>query len=307
MKPGMKQSFRVRISIYFLLQISWPIWGQPSFADCINAKMLCDKAPIVVNELSGFGSLSEPNLGACFRKDFTETNSIWLKWKVAEAGTLAFTILPINESDDIDFVLYRLKGADNCALKETVRCMAAGPNIGSESEFYLGCTGATGLRLGTNIGSQPSGCTKDGENFLSPIEMKEGEFYALFINNFRSAEGFLIEWSGSGSFQPTPEHCLPHSNISNFPVLHNDGHLVISEPFPNPTSDRVSIAAFSNEELQGELQIISSDGQLELTRAYSISVGNNSIELPVENLRTGVHFVKLRANGETHLLRFVKH
>ena len=303
----MKQSYRLQLPLFIFLQITCSVWGQSNYADCVSAQILCDKAPITLNELTGYGNFSENSLGTCFQNDFQETNSIWFKWKVANAGTLAFTILPLNEADDIDFVVYRIKGINNCPFKESVRCMAAGPILGTESEIYQGCTGATGLRAGAEGGNHPSGCPKDGKNFLMPIDMKVGEYYALFINNFRSTGGALIEWAGTGNFQPFQEQCVPQSSTLNSTALHSGGQLQFSEAFPNPATDRVSITALSDEEHNGQIQVIGSDGRLELSMPFTVSAGSNTIELPTETLRQGVHFVKLHADKETHLLRFVKH
>ncbi|MDO8336426.1 MAG: T9SS type A sorting domain-containing protein [Candidatus Saccharibacteria bacterium] len=266
--------------------------------------MLCDKLPILINELTGPGDFSESSLGPCFRNEFQETNSIWLKWKVANAGSLAFTILPFNESDDIDFVLFRVKGLENCTFNESIRCMAAGPNLGDGSESFQGCTGATGLHHGIGGMDKSSGCSKHGLNFLRSIEMQSGEYYALFINNYRSSGGILIEWDGTGTFQSLPDCSL--SSASSSLVFNNDGGIQFSEPFPNPVTERVIITANSDEAHSGQLQIVGADGQLELTLPIALSVGANTLELPTESLRNGVHFIKIKINGKAHLLRFVK-
>ena len=286
------------------MQIAYPAWGQSNFADCGSAKMLCDKSPILIGELIGYGDFPESFQWTCFQSEFQETNSLWLKCKVANAGTLAFTILPFNESDDVDFVLFRVKSLENCAFNDPLRCMAAGPNLGNESELFQGCTGATGLLAGVGGSDKSSGCSKDGLNFLQSIEMLSGEYYTLFINNFRSSGGILIEWGGTGTFQSLPE--CPTSGSTSPLEFNKEGDLQISEPFPNPVSDRVIVTANSDEAYSGQLQIIGADGQLELTLPIALSVGTNILELPTETLRNGVHFIKIKINGKAHVLRFVK-
>ncbi len=66
------------------------------------------------------------------------------------------------------------------------------------------------------------------------------------------------------------------------------------------------LPANSDEAHSGQLQIVGSDGQLEITMPIALSVGANTLELPTESLRNGVHFIKIKINGKAHLLRFVK-
>jgi hypothetical protein len=303
----MKQSIRINLVLASFLQIACVAWGQANYSDCDHAQMLCDKTPIVINQLSGSGDFSESSLGTCFRNDFQETNSVWLKWKVANPGSLTFTILPLVETDDLDFVLYRIRNFDHCVSKEVVRCMAAGPVLGTESGNQEACTGATGLHAGVNGAHLGSGCSKFEKNFLQPLDMLAGEYYTLFINNFRSSSGIYIEWGGTGSFQQIAGQCLPQTSASPSPVLGSSRRLQFSTPFPNPASDRVYISALSEEAQTGQLQIIGSDGQIELSRPFVISAGGSTLELPTESLRNGVHFIKLRTDAETQVLRFEKH
>ena len=301
----MRHSF---LALFFCsFQLISIVSGQSMYADCASARIVCDKNPIFITALYSPGSLPESSPGTCFQKDFVETNSIWLKWKTAEAGAIDFTILPLNETDDIDFVLYRLRDLDNCTLKETIRCMAAGPTLGNEAVDFQSCTGATGLRAGADGTHRSNGCPENDENFLSPVRLEAGEYYGLFINNFRSAGGIVVEWSGTATFQQISEKCSPPSGPSTSLTLDSGGQIQFSNAFPSPATNQVSITALSDKLYSGNLQVIGSDGQLEMTQSFTLSPGNNTLDLPTENLRLGVHFIKLRTNNETHVLRFVKH
>jgi hypothetical protein len=302
----MKQNFRISLILLSCIQVACSAWGQGDYADCDQAKLLCNKAPMVIPELGGFGNLQEFWSAPCFGKDFQETNSIWLRWKTAEAGTLSFTILPLNAEDDIDFALYWNKGLDHCNFFEPIRCMAAGPNLGGEGDLHQECTGATGLRAGSIGGSKSNGCTKYAENFLSPVDMKAGEYYTLFINNFRSSGGVLIEWGGTATFQAIPGQCTESSDLSQTTSLQNGDNIQFSEVFPNPTTDRINIRAFSSGVCDGQLQVLGTDGQLELSSPFALLAGNNLIEVSTEHLSAGAHFIRLQTNTESYLLRFIK-
>lgn len=302
----MKQSVRIHFLLFSFFLLSSSLWGQNNIGDCSGALIICDKSPLTVNTLLGSGDLSESSLGSCFPNTFQETNSVWLKWKIESGGSLAFTIIPLNKADDIDFALFRVKNLESCYLDEPLRCMAAGPNLGDEKEAIQTCTGATGLQARIVANSKPCGCMQEEENFLSSVETKSGEYYALFINNFRSMGGVTIEWSGTTSFEAIQETCLDATYLSRTDTILPNNRVLFSEAFPNPTTNRVSITAFSSQEQEGDLQVIGSDGLLEYRKSFLLLPGDNIIEMPSENLRIGTHFIRVQTHEVNQVLRFVK-
>lgn len=303
----MKNDLRYLFICFGFIHIALLSSGQGASADCESAKILCDKSPLVLNELPGSGIIQESAPGDCFPSDFQESNAVWFKWKAADNGTLSFTLLPLNETDDLDFVLYQIKGFENCISKSVLRCMAAGPKLGETTGFLQGCTGATGLVSGYTEESQQLGCSKGAANFLSPIELKAGSYYALYIHNYRSSGGILVEWGGSGTFEAIPEQCQSQSTGSTTPILGgNQGEIQFSEPFPSPTTDQVSVSIQCTESYSGHLQVIGADGQVENTQRFEFDPGNSILNLPTEGLRRGVHFIKFISSGSSYVLRFVK-
>lgn len=295
-------------SIYALLfgcLLPVVIFAQGNHADFNSARFLCSNTPLTIPELPNGGAVDESTPGNCFSGKFTETNALWLKFQVAEPGRLEFTILPFSEADDIDFVLYRLPEGLESATKEVVRCMAAGPNLGTETTFAHNCTGATGLRSGTSGDFSMSGCPGSQDNFLSPVEMATGETYALFINNFHSSGGIQVEWGGDCQFLSIPALCpkgtTGYEDISL--EAHTPGAYKI---FPNPTANRSSIIGYSASAQEGQLQVINLNGQLELTMPISLVAGENTLNLPAEDLSRGVHFIKIKTGTQSTILRLVK-
>lgn len=178
---------------------------QPS-GDCNTGVILCDKSPFSVEFTSGVGNNPNEidpnagcNTGGC---QITESSSSWYKWTCKDAGTLSFTINPLNPIDDIDFVVYELpNGIDNCSDKFDLRCMASGENVGAPFAEWSPCTGATGLGLNDVDQNETCGCQAGDNNFVAAIDMTEGTSYALVINNFsNSGAGYSIEFGGTGTF-----------------------------------------------------------------------------------------------------------
>lgn len=174
--------------------------------DCNTGVILCDKSPFSVEFSSGVGNNPGEiapnagcNTGGC---QIAESSSSWYKWTCKDAGTLSFTITPLNPIDDIDFVVYELpNGIDNCSGKFDLRCMASGENVGAPFAEWSPCTGATGLGLDDTDQNETCGCQTGDNNFVAAIDMTVGTSYALVINNFsNSGVGFSIEFGGTGTF-----------------------------------------------------------------------------------------------------------
>ncbi|MBU6342056.1 MAG: gliding motility-associated C-terminal domain-containing protein [Bacteroidetes bacterium] len=208
-------------------------------SDCPSASVLCDKSAFVVQKVTGAGAdIKELNDASCFfngQGTNYETNSTWFVWTCAQSGSLEFALTPLNPTDDLDFVMYRLpNGIGNCNGKEVVRCMASGesPLINSSA-----CLGPTGLRPGENDTSEDAGCSDSGDNaWLAPFNMVAGETYALCVNNFSTTgNGFSVKFGGSGTFLG-PEAAfttIPSAVCIGTPVQIKDAS---TSPFGNITN-----------------------------------------------------------------------
>lgn len=173
-------------------------------SDCPTASILCDKSPFVVQYVTGAGSNNlEMQDATCFNNGVPglyESNSTWFVWTCSQSGTLTMTLTPLNGPDDLDFVIYRLpNGIGNCNGKVVERCMASGQSQGINS---AACLGPTGMRDGDPDISEDAGCSEPGDDaWLKPLDMIQGETYALAVNNFSATgNGFSIEFGGTGEF-----------------------------------------------------------------------------------------------------------
>jgi gliding motility-associated-like protein len=173
-------------------------------SDCPTASILCDKSPFVVQYVTGAGSNNlEMQDAACFNNGVPglfESNSTWFVWTCSVSGTLTMTLTPLNGPDDLDFVIYRLpNGIGNCNGKVVERCMASGQSQGVNS---AACLGPTGMRNGDPDISEDAGCSEPGDDaWLRPLDMIQGETYALAVNNFSATgNGFTVEFGGTGEF-----------------------------------------------------------------------------------------------------------
>lgn len=173
--------------------------------DCNTGVVLCDKSSFTVDFVSGAGQDdSEITNAGCssINCPLGESSSTWYKWTCKDAGSLTFTLNPLDPNDDLDFMVYELpSGIENCDDKVELRCMASGETVGAPMASWEICIGPTGLSLAAADFNETCGCQAGDDNFVAAIDMEAGKSYALVINNFTdTGNGFSIEWGGTGTF-----------------------------------------------------------------------------------------------------------
>lgn len=174
-------------------------------SDCPDGVILCDKSSFTIAQLVGAGNdKNEIDPSTCIQEEFS---SVWYRWTCDTAGTLGFTLVPNNPTDDLDFAVYELPGGiDDCAGKSIARCVASGENTGEPFSSWERCTGATGLMEGDPNQTESPGCQSGDNNFANALNMVSGKSYALVVNNFsNTGNGFSISFNGTGTFKgPKP-------------------------------------------------------------------------------------------------------
>ena len=169
-------------------------------SDCLSSAVLCDKTSFTIPQVIGAGNLPDEANGSCLGfNGNSESNSTWFSWIAANDGLLTLELEPLNETDDLDFVIYELPdGIGDCSPKNELRCMAAGEFA---SAFPSPCLGITGLAVGETDVSEAAGCTQGQSNFLAPLQLEEGKAYAMMVNNFSgTGSGFNVSFGGDAEF-----------------------------------------------------------------------------------------------------------
>ncbi len=159
--------------------------------DACNALPLCGGVFTTPYSYSGYGYKLEQIVNyaggdACF----SESNSVWLKLQVATPGTIAFSITPVNTSNDYDFAVYNITGKTCDSIKLSTRVRCNGCDIFSSPG---GLTGLSSTATGTVSGPGP------GPAFISAINAIAGETYLVMVDNFYQGplSGFTIDFGAS--------------------------------------------------------------------------------------------------------------
>lgn len=191
--------------LFLLITIALPSIAQSVHLtqkpDCSIANLLISKDTIVIDSLMSTAgeNKNEIDVNSCMMEEFS---SSWFTWTCTKSGTLAFTIIPKNEKDDIDFMIFESEQND-CNNTTTIRCMAAGELVGNDSLSQF-CMGNTGLSLASTDVQEIPGCANGNDNFLKALDMIKGQSYFMVINNFSSTGlGYQINFSGDGEVGTT--------------------------------------------------------------------------------------------------------
>ena len=286
----MKIKLIMCILLFSMLQTS----NAQNFKSCENPFPICEKKTYHFSNMEGYGKTKSNFENAKCSHDFEETNSLWLTWKSFESGTLTFTINPVDAEDDIDFILY--KKSQDCNSLEEIRCMASGITYGSKDGRSYDCNGATGLNSYSIDEFEKSGCKYNDDNFLKYLSMDEGEEFVLMINNYDSPSGVSVSFEGNGQLDQI-EGC----GSSN---LHEE--IVVTQLFPNPTTDEINIEYISNSENPVKLHLLSINGEVIREIEKTPNVGLNLTTFRIEDLAATTYLIRIAQKEFSTVKQFVK-
>lgn len=255
---------------FFFVFLNTTLFAQAN-ADCVTAKDVCDKKSLNIAAAGGEGSnRSEADFIACFmsseNKGQAEENSTWLKFEIAESGTLSFTITPHKSDDDIDFVVYRsLDGS--CKNMKIVRCNAAGDP--SDWASHSQCLGKTGLRSGEPDSSEDAGCFDTGDNaWLAPLNVLKGEKYILLVSNVTSrGPGFEIDFGGTA--------LLPCEKKK--PIAATKPKPADPKSKPNPTNPSIAKPSPKPESIGGRAVVVKEEVKVK-NRKITLKIWDSQVQ-----------------------------
>lgn len=183
-------TFRICLNNYFA-----PLKAGQDFN---TASILCNKQSFSELKLEGAGLNNRETAGSCLGE---ESNSVWYKWTAATSGTLTMDIIPMVNTDDIDWVLYDLGTTGNFNNKILLRCAAGHgvDNAGCRNEpLYF----RTGMNMTSTDLTEAGGCGSGQDGYVRFIDMVQGRTYALLIDRFTPGNnnGFKLEFGGTSQF-----------------------------------------------------------------------------------------------------------
>lgn len=166
-----------------------------SFSDCSKAR------PMTIAKSFVFGPAEAPE-GKGEQQEFEnckpaqrffkgEHFTAWYKLMAGANGELSFTILPLDSTNDYDFLLFKAdSAADFCASIAAKKAQPIRCNL-SRTDPKKG--GRTGLAPGAKLEFETEG---PGEAFCKPIAIHKGETYYLVLDNvYPNGKGHRIQFN----------------------------------------------------------------------------------------------------------------
>jgi len=206
----MKQLLKISQLLFLVLFLPFSVKAQePTVQDCLGAIPLCNPVYSEYNAYQGSGNYPfEINNGpSCLGSG--EKNDVWYSFKVQQTGTLSFSIVPNDISDDYDWAIYNLTNSI---------CSDIFYNASLEvSCNYSGTPGITGANGQAGAQNEPV------------FEVVAGEHYVVNVGQFsNSINGYSIDFTESTAvlgcsppitqgvvgkiFQDFNEDCVEDSN-----------------------------------------------------------------------------------------------
>ncbi len=183
--------------------LAYKLLPTPTEQDCLGARPLCSSLSNHPQSYVGSGhyydifnfnaqqgmAVSTNNCPNCLVTG--ERNNVWYTFTSQNNGNLAFTIDPVDNSDDYDWALYSLNGGVECL---DLIDWSAHPPVSCNYAYIDSGNGNTG------IGSGSSSCVGPVADvgFNSTFAVTTGQTYVLTVSNFSSSQnGYSINFGAS--------------------------------------------------------------------------------------------------------------
>ncbi len=125
--------------------------------------------------------------GPCGNEELTDINPYWYKFTCYTAGTLGFEITPAVLSDDYDWQLFDITGADPA-------------DVYTNKALFVACnwSGEPGVTGASDDGASLSVCGGFGLPLFSAMPtLQEGHEYLLLVSHFTNTQsGYTLEFKG---------------------------------------------------------------------------------------------------------------
>ena len=230
-----------RLFFIVIIILSSNLVFSQSYKDCQDALEICGESPFVLEFEEGVGLNEFETENYCVTNEYS---SLWITWTIEKEGLMTFVLSPLDENQDIDFVVFKLVG-ENCDNKEMIRCMASGAVFSLPPSAYESCLGETGLAFGEFDVEETSGCAVGDNNFLAPLDTEKGDVFVMAVMNF-SNDGQPINLSFGGEAEITcitsaVDDEVAKDNLPEMVPTLSDGNFIIRLRNKGELGSKISI------------------------------------------------------------------
>lgn len=180
----------------------------PEAGDCMGAIAITDSIIVCDRPSRSFGNILEikENPPADLKWLEREHNTAWYRFRAPVKTTLTFDIIPANEDDDIDFLLFEGNIPGVCEKIQTKEVVPIRSNISrNDPELNSRC----GL---SKDGTEDYVRSGVGSSYSRALEVEEGDLYYLLVDYpQRPRDGFTLHFHYDPP--PPPAKELPQTLI----------------------------------------------------------------------------------------------
>lgn len=279
--------------------------------DIPNAINLCYDASSVPNKFTQFGNSftvialngvgTIPNEIFFGTSNIKETHSAWYTFQIAKAGSLKMEIKPLMDYpyDDIDFILEQFN-VDANAWQKT-RISVNGPNI-NRTPTVSYCNGVnSGLKDLESPSPELDGCNPtnivNSDGYVLTVNALVGAKYRLFVNNWYTNNGFLVNFVGSTCNFTTCS--LINTKISSNGNNKNPNEISNSELFiaPNPTNAIFTATYEQTEKENAIFELYDYSGRLLEIQKSDEEQYRHTISFDLNNKPNGLYYLKVKTQS----------
>jgi hypothetical protein len=157
--------------------------------DCSEALVVCGNASYYGLGISGAGT-QEIGPNVCSGQ---ENNSVWLKVKIDQGGTLGFVLTPENASLTVDFDFWIFGPTAECGeLGTAIRCSTTNP---LQAGLSYNTGGINDIETDTSEGPG-----FNGNAFVKWLTVEDDEIYYIIVDRLIGSDSFSLEWTGTATF-----------------------------------------------------------------------------------------------------------
>lgn len=173
-------------------EIKLPKASKKTFTDCDSA------VKITLNKRFVYGPTKPPdgpgklieisgNKKNSFEK---EHHSAWYNFSIKNEGKVTFEIIPVDSTNDYDFMLFAFSVKDSNACRQIAKGKAnpVRSNIARNDAKHHGRTGLHSMATQDFVSKGP------GNNYSNPVDVKKGERYILVVDNvYDNGQGHTLK------------------------------------------------------------------------------------------------------------------
>jgi len=161
-------------------------------ADCDSALLIKARGRIgPIKPVGGFGNNLDISGNSKKSKYYfsQEHNTAWFKFTAPKNGNFTFEIIPLNQHDDYDFLLFEVDSFTTCPQIRSRKINPVRTNI---ARYDTTINGKTGLNMLSNSPFAPPG---PGDSYSKALEVNKGQNYYLVVDNsFKQGSGFNLRF-----------------------------------------------------------------------------------------------------------------